>query len=155
MRVRLLSLLDAPYAFSATYTESIQHPAEVWAERAERAARGGSEAIFLAHAGDEVVAMAGAYTPADPHTRVIWGVWVEPGLRGQTLGSRMVETVVLWAERAGADRVELWVTAANEPARALYEGLGFRESGETRAMESNPGLIETKLFRPVGRGPSA
>ena len=152
MQVRLLSLLDAPYAFAATYSDSIQRPADHWAARARAGAAGGSSAIFLAHAPDGVVAMAGAFQPdVDPTTRRIFGVWVEPALRGQGLGVRLVTTLLDWAASAGAESTELWVTESNDPAVRLYESLGFEDCGKRQPMPSNPTAIERLLIRPTGR----
>ncbi|MEX2654660.1 MAG: GNAT family N-acetyltransferase [Acidimicrobiia bacterium] len=155
MQVRLLALLDAPYAFAGTYIESIQQPPEHWAERAGAAAAGGESAIYLAHAPDGVVGMAGAYQPAETQdTRMIYGVWVEPVLRGQGLARRMVETLVEWAGAAGADQCALWVAESNAPAVALYESLGFESTGERQPFPPNPVETERKLVRPAGRGQS-
>jgi GNAT superfamily N-acetyltransferase len=156
MRVRLLSLLDAPYAFGSTYTESVQRPVEHWAERAAAASVGGSTAVFLAMAGEEPVGMAGAFEPEEaPETRRVFGVWVEPELRGQGVGRKLVETVVAWAEAVGADILDLWVNESNDPAVRLYEALGFAKSGDTQTMPSNPGVSEHRMIRPIGREPSA
>ncbi len=156
MQVRLIALLDAPYAFASTYTDSIQRPAEEWARRAADAAAGGREAVFLAHAPDGVVGMAGGFTPAGtPRTRTLWGVWVEPALRGQGLGRRLVESVVEWAIGSGASEVELWVAESNSPARHLYEVTGFDDSGDTQPMPSDPTVIERRLVKRADRAPSA
>jgi ribosomal protein S18 acetylase RimI-like enzyme len=156
MQIRLLSLLDAPYAFGSTYTESVQRPIEHWAERAAAASVGGSTAVFLALAGDEPVGMAGAFEPDEaPNRRRVFGVWVEPALRSQGVGRKLVETVMAWAEAVGADLIELWVNESNDPAVRLYEGLGFERSGDTQTMPSNPAIEELRMIRPTGRGPSA
>ena len=155
MQVRLLSLLDAPYAFGSSYTESVQRPVEHWAERAADASVGGSTAVFLALAGEEPVGIAGAFEPEEtPGTRRVFGVWVEPALRGQGLGRKLVETVVAWAEAVGADLIELWVNVSNDPAVRLYEELGFERSGDTQKMPSNRTVEEHRMIRPTGRGPS-
>ena len=156
MQVRLFSLLDAPYAFAGTYFDSIQHPADHWAERAAAGSAGGSSAIYLAHAPDGPVGIAGAFEPADdPGTRRIYGVWVERALRKQGLGARLVETLVEWADGSGADRCDLWVAESNAPALALYAGLGFEDTGLRQPLHSNPTVTERKLVRPAGREPSA
>ena len=156
MQVRLLSLLDAPYAFGGTYFDSVQQPAERWAERAASSSAGGSSAIYLAHGPHGIVGMAGAYQPADePGTRHIYGVWVERGLREQGLARRLVETLIEWAGASGAERCELWVSESNAPAVGLYQALGFEDAGVRRPMPSNPSTSEKKLVRPAGRGPSA
>lgn len=156
MQVRLLALLDAPYAFAGTYTDSIQLPREHWSERANAAAAGGSTAVYLALAPDGPVGIAGAYTPQDrPKVRMIFGVWVEPALRGQGLGTRLVETITEWAAGAGAEQCELWVTEPNLPALGLYRKLGFEDTGMRQPMPSDETVTEMKLVKPAGRERSA
>lgn len=156
MQVRLLALLDAPYAFAGTYTDSIQLPKEHWADRARSASTGGSTAVYLALAPDGPVGMAGAYTPDDrPEVRMIFGVWVEPSLRGQGLGARLVETIIEWAAGTGAERCELWVAEPNDPALHLYLRLGFTDTGMRQPMPSDETVTEMKLIRPTGRERSA
>ena len=156
MQVRLFSLLDAPYAFAGTYFESIQHPADHWAERAAAGSAGGGSAIYLAHAPDGAVGMAGAYQPTDePDTRRIYGVWVERAVRKQGLARRLVETLIDWADGSGAEKCDLWVAESNAPAVALYERLGFQYTGLRQSLPSNPTVSEKKLVRPAGREPFA
>jgi len=81
-------------------------------------------------------------------------VWVEPMFRRQGLARRLVETVIAWAETAGADESELWVNETNVPAVGLYRSLGFEETGDRRPLASDPAVTEMKLVRPAGRGPS-
>lgn len=112
--------------------------------------------MFLALAGEEPVGMAGAFEPDEaPATRRVFGVWVEPALRSQGVGRKLVETVMAWAEAVGADLVELWVNESNDPAVRLYEELGFERSGDTQTDPSNPAIEEHRMIRPTGRGPSA
>ncbi|MEX1004315.1 MAG: GNAT family N-acetyltransferase [Acidimicrobiia bacterium] len=156
MQVRLFSLLDAPYAFAGTYFDSVQQPADHWADRAAAGSVGGSVAIYLAHAPDGPVGIAGAYEPDDyTETRRIYGVWVERALRKQGLGERLVDTLLEWADGSGAARCDLWVTETNTPAVALYERLGFEDTGLRQPLPSNPTILEKKLVRPAGREPSA
>jgi len=156
MGVRLVALLDAPYAFESTYTDSIQRPAELWAQRAHSAAVGGEQSILFARAADDVIGMAGAYTHPDRRqSRTIWGVWVEARHRNQGLGAEMVEALASWASTSGAATVDLWVSESNEPARALYRKLGFEDTGERQPFQPNPGIDECRLIRRAGRGPSA
>jgi GNAT superfamily N-acetyltransferase len=156
MQVRLSALLDAPYAFGATYTDSIQRPSDEWAARAALSSAGGSEAIFLAHAPDGVVGMAGGFTPTDRRlVRILWGVWVEPALRGQGLGRRLVDSVLDWAAIAGADRIELWVAEPNAPALRMYQSMGFEDTADRQPLPSDRTVTERRLVRRAGREPSA
>lgn len=60
------------------------------------------------------------------------GIGVERAYRAQGIGSALLEAAIRWAK---AERelswVDLSVFAHNERARALYERLGFRETGRT------------------------
>jgi [ribosomal protein S18]-alanine N-acetyltransferase len=56
------------------------------------------------------------------------------------LGRRLVEELVRAATERGARRLCLEVGAGNTAARALYGGLGFRESGRRRGYYVHPGL---------------
>lgn len=54
-------------------------------------------------------------------------VIVEPAERGRGIGRALVEAGLVWAGEQGAARVLLEVACDNEPAIALYRGLGFAE----------------------------
>lgn len=54
---------------------------------------------------------------------------IEAPFRGKGAGRALVETALAWAREAGLVFVDLRVFAANAPARALYDKLGFREIG--------------------------
>ena len=54
-----------------------------------------------------------------------------------------------WAGQRNAERVRLWVTETNVPARALYERCGFALTGERQPVPSNPGLDEVVMTRPL------
>jgi [ribosomal protein S18]-alanine N-acetyltransferase len=57
---------------------------------------------------------------------------VHPEHRGRGLGRRLVESVILEAQSAGARVVTLEVRRENSPARTLYRRLGFVEVGLRR-----------------------
>lgn len=52
-------------------------------------------------------------------------LYVAPGQRGGDLGRRLVETGKQWAAANGFDRLQLYVTAANERARRFYARCGL------------------------------
>lgn len=56
-------------------------------------------------------------------------MWVAPSARGTSIGEAVIDAVVRWAERIGAQRVSLAVKDANSHAIALYERAGFVDRG--------------------------
>lgn len=63
------------------------------------------------------------------HTAQLQGVWVDPQWRGKGLATSGLATVVRETLRRYAPTVSLYVNAFNEPARKVYERLGFRRVG--------------------------
>lgn len=57
------------------------------------------------------------------------GIWVEPSLRGQGLGSSGTAAVVAESLRTVAPVVSLYVNAFNHSARASYAKVGFEQVG--------------------------
>ena len=56
------------------------------------------------------------------------GVWVPPDRRGEGLATRGMAAVVELVRREVAPVVSLYVNEWNDPARAAYERVGFRET---------------------------
>ncbi|RFU43336.1 GNAT family N-acetyltransferase [Actinomadura logoneensis] len=50
---------------------------------------------------------------------------VEPGTRGAGVGGRLVDECVRFATDAGYERMVLWTTALQQPARRIYARAGF------------------------------
>jgi ribosomal protein S18 acetylase RimI-like enzyme len=146
MQIRLMALLDAPYAFAGSYAESVQVPADAWSRRAQRAAAGGREAVFLAETEYELLGMVGAYTPRDTSVRHVYGLWVDHAARRQGVARALMTGITDWATGSGAGALTLWVAESNDPAVALYRKLGFAATGDTQPMPSNESIIE-HLFR--------
>ena len=65
-------------------------------------------------------------------------VAVRPEYRGQGFGRRLVEHVLLEGREKGALRALLEVRRGNNPARQLYEHLGFVAIGTRRGYYSDP-----------------
>jgi|SRR4051794_23056001 len=121
--VRLRALAHAPDAFTTTFDEAAARPVEWWREWAMTCSTG-EQALFLAWDGSSVVGMVGTFAD-DEGTRWLFGMWVDPSVRGRGVGSALVATVVEFARAAGAGEIRLSVIAGNTAARALYEREGF------------------------------
>ena len=65
-------------------------------------------------------------------------VAVLPELRGQGIGTALMQRVFDEAHRLGARRATLEVRASNDGARRLYERLGFYVAGTRRDYYTNP-----------------
>lgn len=74
------------------------------------------------------------YVDRRPTTIAVLDISLLPAHRGQGIGAKLMETILSEA-RASARNVELHVEKHN-PARRLYERLGFRvvEDGEVRVL---------------------
>lgn len=60
----------------------------------------------------------------------IGSVYVIAGHRGKGIGRRLLESALEYIDSQGVEEIGLAVTATNEPAKHLYESLGF----ETRRL---------------------
>lgn len=63
---------------------------------------------------------------------------VAPEMRRQGVGKRLLRTLIDQARKHGATAVFLEVRDGNEAARALYTGVGFRESGRRKGYYHSP-----------------
>ena len=103
--------------------------------------------LLVAEAAEEVVGMAlgmqgvtddGADSPV-PGLCYVPMVYVAPGLWGQGVGGRIVDTLLADAHKLGYGRVRLWTQTDNVRAQRLYEGRGFLHTGRE---ETDPVLDE-------------
>jgi [ribosomal protein S18]-alanine N-acetyltransferase len=65
-------------------------------------------------------------------------VAIRPALRGQGIGSHLMQRVFEEARRLGARRATLEVRRSNDAARRLYERLGFYIAGKRPSYYTNP-----------------
>ena len=79
-------------------------------------------------------------------------MWTAPEVRRGGVGRRLVHALVRWAaEEASAHTVELWVTAGNLNALALYTAAGFELTGDRAPLPSNLALEELRMRRRLRR----
>jgi len=126
--IRLRALADSPDAFGATLAEVEGDPDETWRLRADRP---GGIAVVAADEAERFVGMAsGGPAPDGMDIAAIYGMWVEPAARGQRIGEALILALADWAGKAGYETIGLGVTLGNAPAIALYERLGFVDTGD-------------------------
>jgi len=73
-------------------------------------------------------------------------MWVNPEVRRLGVATRLVASVMEWAQRGRASAVELWVTHGNTPALSLYRGFGFVETGARQPLPSDPTKEEFQMI---------
>jgi GNAT superfamily N-acetyltransferase len=123
--IRLRSLEDAPEAFGQRYDEAAAMRDDEWRTIARSSASGNRRIWILARdeSGRPVGVVQGRRRP--PSDCLLFSMWVDPGARRLGVGRALVDAIQDWAEAWGAQRVVLWVLAANEPAGRFYDRIGF------------------------------
>jgi RimJ/RimL family protein N-acetyltransferase len=123
--IRLAALKLSPEAFGSTFEAEHAEALPWFADRLE------SSVVFGAFDGHDLVGTAGFFSRQgrkEAHKGVLWGMYVRPGARKSGVGKRLADAVIDHASRC-AELVQLTVVSGNEPARRLYESLGFIEYG--------------------------
>jgi GNAT superfamily N-acetyltransferase len=105
----------------------------------------GMAAVFLAIVDGTPVGMAAGRPGDSSEEREIVSVWVDPSCRGRAIASKLLIAVLNWADAEGCERVRLWMTRGNEPARRVYERQSFEATGRSKALPNCPQLIEDEL----------
>ncbi|NHN55329.1 GNAT family N-acetyltransferase [Calidifontibacter sp. DB0510] len=155
--VRLAALKESPEAFSASAAEEQQYDEELWRRRMQRSTR------LVAQDGDDVVGVVsvGGFEAEDADDRVaeLFGLWVNPDLRGKGVAWKLVQA---GAEQAKADdygHLVYWVATDNGRAVAFASSFGFRPTDARRTMKhaspNAPDDEEMAMVYPLGDDPGA
>ena len=67
--------------------------------------------------------------PSLSHTWWIHAVYVHPDARGSGASGKLIRAAIAFAQSRGARRIALWVNGLNPHAKALYERVGFSQTG--------------------------
>jgi ribosomal protein S18 acetylase RimI-like enzyme len=146
--LRLRSLEEDPGAFGSSLAAEVAQPDAFWERLAGASEAAQTEIVFVAEEDEEWLGLAAGFlSEADPRVAGLWGLWVAPEGRRRMLASHLVDAVSAWARARKALRLDLSVAETSVGAAALYERLGFTPTGETRALASDPSVVETVLFR--------
>jgi protein-tyrosine-phosphatase/GNAT superfamily N-acetyltransferase len=141
--VRLRALESDPLAFGSTHAREDAFPQSEWERWARDHASGSESATFFASSNGRVIGIVSAKRKDD--SCHVFSMWVEPRARRLGVGSALIETTARWATKAGAKRLELWVTQPG--ARAMYERLGFVDDGRRMPLAHTPDVIEYGMTR--------
>ncbi|MGH2447725.1 MAG: GNAT family N-acetyltransferase [Chloroflexota bacterium] len=139
-KIRLRALADSPSAFGSTLAEASTRPPEYWEQRTADGAAGEDSVLFVAEADERWLGVVGGIT--DTTGVELISMWVEPAYRKIRLGRQLVDQILVWARERNADYVSLCVSDGNESAIKLYELCGFRLTGRSQPLPSNPSTLE-------------
>ncbi|HXY91768.1 MAG TPA: GNAT family N-acetyltransferase [Acidimicrobiia bacterium] len=137
--MRLAALEESPAAFASAYDTEASRTDREWTERAQLGAVGFDRVTFFAVVHDGIVGLIGGFRPDTGGSTVeLVSMWTAPAARRMGVARALVAAVVGWAKDASATTVHLWVTRGNEPALHLYESMGFRQTGDSEPLPSDP-----------------
>lgn len=132
------AIRTSPDSFLMTVEEVKTRPLDYWIEEIR------SSTWAVAQQNGQVVGIVAGKRPdsdADEEdeaiTRYIESVWIDPDLRGQRLGERLIK-YLLGVEYQKNQRVRhfrLWVFPTNSTAVSLYERMGFAPTPEVNEHE--------------------
>lgn len=112
-----------------------------WSDHAWTPAQNGCNGAEPSKAIGLLIMEAHQDSPLFKHRRwaELVALYVDPAYRGGGLAERMVAYGRTWTAEHGFDRVQLYVTSGNEPAKAFYHRCGFRPAQEIWRLGVTPG----------------
>ena len=148
--LRVRALAESPDAFGATVADELKLTPDDCAQLIGRCQVADELAIYVALAGEAWVGMGGGrWFDRERGVAQLWGMWVDPAVRGRRLGERLVVAVRAWAADHGARFLRLGVASPPGDVIAFYERLGFVRTGEIRPLRRDPSRQAVYLVRPV------
>lgn len=136
--LRLRALADAPDAFGARLEEEQAVGEEDW----RRWAASPDRIVVVAERDGRLFGMAsGGRAPTEEGVVAgLYSMWVEAEARGTGVAQAIVAGVMGWARDRGYTTIGLGVTTSNGRAIALYERLGFADTGDRYPLREGAGL---------------
>jgi RimJ/RimL family protein N-acetyltransferase len=119
--IRIEGLSNDPASFGSSLAEEGSNPPAFWTDRLN------NSFMFGLFDGDRLVGTAGFYLEGMEkirHRAHLVGVYLCPAVRGRGAAKILLEPLIGEARRQ-ALQLHLAVTTDNEPARRLYERMGF------------------------------
>jgi GNAT superfamily N-acetyltransferase len=146
--LRLRSLATDRMAFGETFEQISRKDDDFWSAWAHLASTSEEAATFVAVDPEgKLVGIIGSRTVEG----MVWlGVmWVEPELRGQGIGARLLDAILAWAEiQHPTLSARLSVVPSQESAVRLYRSRGFGFTGKVSPLAHTPGAVYHEMMRP-------
>jgi ribosomal protein S18 acetylase RimI-like enzyme len=145
--IRLKALKDHPEAFSASYEEEIEYPIERFKNRLIE----GNTFTFGAFVHDDLVGVVTLGLEQRNkliHRANIVGMYVDPQKRRSGIGRRLILEAMRKAKEIDfIEQIYLTVTASNQPAKKLYQTLGFQTYGiDKKALKVGNTYFDDELM---------
>jgi GNAT superfamily N-acetyltransferase len=140
--LRREALESEPYAFAASVADDIALVIE-----SVRSFLGtpDTQAVYGAFEHHELVGMVGLFRSTklkQCHKAMIWGMYVQPRVRGRGIGRALLGAAIDQARGWSVDQLQLSVSEPAATAKRLYESAGFRVWGtEPRALFWNGRIV--------------
>jgi len=145
-RIRIASLVDAPYAFGARLQDVLAQPEQSFEELAQRHSTSETSTSFLLFDGPKLAGTVGAFFElSDSHRSFICALWVKPACRGTSAASILALKAVEWLLHRRVQDVFAWVANQNGKAWNFYHRLGFLPTSEIQPLPSDTSQLETLL----------
>jgi ribosomal protein S18 acetylase RimI-like enzyme len=144
-RLRIEALQQDPEAFATTYEEAMarENPLQRVASNLN-ATESRTIGTFNGQELVGVMTLSAESAPKLRHRVNLFAVYVTPKVRGQKIGSILLQEVIGFAkEMPGIEKINLTVVSSNKAAIRLYERAGFESFGlEKNAMKSDSNYVD-------------
>lgn len=141
--IRLRALAGDAAAFDSSYEREAAFDDATWSDRlASFAGRPG--AVFVVDIDGQAEAMMGIGLDPTVTQAVIWGMWVDPAIRRQGHGGRLLAAGLKWAHDLEAESASLDVFPESTAAIALYQAAGFSPADDDASTASAQTLTFTR-----------
>ena len=144
--LRLRALSDAPDAFGRTFEGESQVSDDEWRSRVRNFASDPDMVAFVAEIDGAPGGMAACrIDPDDRSLAWLFAMWIAPHARRRGVARALLDRAVAWATDHGATELHLTVTNNNDIARALYDSLGFAETGRREPLREGSPLEQVYM----------
>jgi ribosomal protein S18 acetylase RimI-like enzyme len=140
--IRLAALQESPEAFLSTYQQEVVYDSDRWRTEFDRGN------WYIGICAGAPVSLLGVIcgTRMPVHECYLEYLWVSPEYRRSGIAFGMLTAVLARLRAAAVEITFVWVIDGNEPARHLYERIGFVSSNHRQPLNSRPGRTEEKLM---------